>query len=111
MLRPSSPIVREERVFYGEHFFGETFDFRSRVLFCRYDACVFVDCKFFFNEGTEQLAFTGCTFKDCNIDCPTAFAAPFLVFRDNFFDRPIAVRKAEFDKRLEDVLRARQRPL
>jgi hypothetical protein len=31
-------------------------------------ACEFVKCTLLIDHGTEQLAFTECVFKDCNID-------------------------------------------
>lgn len=99
--------LREERVFYGESFYGETFDLRSRILFWRFDACTFVDCILLLDAATEQVAFTSCKFKDCNIDRLDPDAARSLVARENFFDRPIAMRKAEFDARLAEALRRR----
>lgn len=101
--------LREERVFYSESFYGETFDLRSRILFWRFDACTFVDCTLLLDAATEHVAFTGCAFKDCNLDQIEADDARAIVSRDNFFDRPIAVRKAEFDARLAEVLGRRSR--
>ena len=97
----------EERVFYAQRFYGDTFDFRSQVLFWRFDACTFVDCRFFIDEATEQLAFTDCVFKDCNIDHLKADEARAFIVRNNVFERPIADRKAEFDKRLAEALSTR----
>jgi hypothetical protein len=90
--------LREERVFYSEHFLGVTFDLRSQILFCRFDACLFVNCKILIDTATEQLAFTGCTFQDCNIDDLAADEARALIVHDNIFERPIAERKAEFER-------------
>lgn len=106
---PTATDLREERVFFRESFYGETFDFRSRILFYRFDACTFVDCTLLIDTATEQVAFTGCTFKDCNIDRIDADEMRGLVVRDNFFDKPIAVRKAEFDRHLAEVLSARRK--
>jgi hypothetical protein len=55
--------INEERVVWSEVFYAETFDFRSRLNFCRYDECTFVRCTLLIDHATEQLAFTGCTFK------------------------------------------------
>ena len=99
--------LREERVFWRESFFAETFDYRSRILFVRFDACVFVDCTLLLDAATEQVAFTGCTFKDCNLDHIAEDEARGLIAKDNFFDRPLRERKADFDARLAEVLRAR----
>jgi hypothetical protein len=59
------------------------------------------------DHGTEQLAFTGCTFKDCNIDHIDADEARGIVSRDNTFDRPLEERRKEFDDHLAAVLRKR----
>jgi hypothetical protein len=93
----------EERVFHAQDFFAATFDFRSQIVFLRFDACVFVDCKILIDTDTEQLAFTGCTFKDCNIDRLVPDEARALVVRDNTFERPIAERKADFERRLAEA--------
>jgi hypothetical protein len=94
----------EERVFHAQNFFGETFDFGSQIVFSRFDACVFVDCNILIDTDTEQLAFTDCTFKDCNIDRLVPDQARALIFRDNIFERPIAERKADFERRLAEAL-------
>lgn len=99
--------LREERVFWREKFFGETFDFTSRMLFWRFDACVFVDCTLLIDAATEQLTFTSCTFKDCNVDRIDADEARGLIARDNFFERPLNERKTDFDARLAEALRSR----
>lgn len=101
--------LREERVFWQEKFFGETFDFRARLLFWRFDGCLFVDCTFLIDAATEQLAFTECTFKDCNIDHILVDEARGLIARDNFFDHPLDERKADFDRRLAAALSSRER--
>jgi hypothetical protein len=61
------------------------------------------------NHGTEQLAFTSCVFKDCNIDQLEADEERGLYARDNMFDRPLEERGAEFEKRLAEALAARKR--
>src|SRR5437588_8025060 len=58
----------EERVIWRERFQAEYFDFRDKSLFTRFDGCEFVKCILLIDHGTEQLAFTECVFKDCNID-------------------------------------------
>ena len=58
----------EERVVYSERFQGVSFDFRGKSVFVRYDRCEFVKCTLLIDQGTEQLTFTACVFKDCNID-------------------------------------------
>jgi hypothetical protein len=99
----------EERVFHDQDFFGATFDFRSQIVFWRFDACVFVDCNILIDADTEQLAFTGCTFKDCNIDRLVPDEARALIVRETTFERPIAERKADFERRLAEAL-ARVKP-
>ncbi len=99
----------EERVFWNETFVSETLDFRGRTQFCRFDSCTFVKCSLLIDRGTEHLAFTGCTFKDCNVDHIEADEARAIDVRDNFFDRPIEVRRLEFEKRLAEALSARRK--
>jgi len=99
--------INEERVVWSEVFYAETFDFRTRLNFCRYNECTFVRCTLLIDHGTEQLAFTGCTFKDCNIDHIDADEARGIVSRDNTFDRPLEGRRKEFDDHLAAVLRKR----
>jgi hypothetical protein len=98
----------EERVFYAQQFLGATLDLRSQILFWRFDACVFVNCRILMDTATEQLAFTGCTFQDCNIDQLVADEARVFIAYDNIFERPIAERKADFEWRLAEAL-ARQK--
>jgi hypothetical protein len=108
--KPLSTIdLSEERVFWRETYYARTFDFKSRMLFWRFDSCVFIDCTIWIDAGTEQLAFTECTFKDCNVDHIDADEVRGLIARDNFFDRPLALRKADFDRRLSEALNARRR--
>jgi hypothetical protein len=97
----------EERVFWQETFFSETFDFRGRTQFSRFDNCTFVKCTLLIDHATEHLAFTGCTFKDCNIDQIEPDEARAIEARDNFFDRPLEMRRTDFEKRLAEVLAER----
>jgi hypothetical protein len=60
------------------------------------------------DHGTEQLAFTECVFKDCNLDKLEPDEERGLYVRDNFFDRPLAERRAEFENRLAQALAARK---
>jgi hypothetical protein len=103
-------VLYEERVFYSEYFAGETFDLRSRILFWRFDACVFVNGKILLDNFTQQLAFTSCTFEACNIDQVAVNEQRALIAHDNIFERPIAERKAEFDHRLAQALARRKAP-
>jgi hypothetical protein len=99
----------EERVIWNERFQGKHFDFRGKMLFTRFDSCEFVKCTLLIDHGTEQLAFTSCVFKDCNIDQLEAYEERGLYARDNMFDRPLEERGAEFEKRLAEALAARKR--
>ena len=58
----------EERVIHRERFQSVYFNFRGKSVFARYDCCEFVKCTLLIDATTEQLAFTSCAFKDCNID-------------------------------------------
>ena len=98
----------EERVIYRQRFQGRHFDFRSRIIFTRFDGCEFVKCTLLIDQGTEQLAFTECVFKDCNIDKLEGDGERGLYVRDNFFDRPLEERRAEFENRLAQALAARR---
>jgi hypothetical protein len=99
----------EERVFWQEIYHGRTFDFTSRLNFTRFDDCVFVDCTLLIDAGTEQLAFTNCQFKDCNIDHIDEDAIRGIRAEGNFFDRPIADRKSDLDKRLAEAIQNQTR--
>jgi hypothetical protein len=98
----------DERVIYSERFQGEQFDFRGKSIFTRYDRCEFVKCTLLIDHATEQLAFTGCVFKDCNIDKLEPDEARGLYVMDNFFDRPLDERWADFEIRLAQALAARK---
>src|SRR6202040_1212539 len=97
----------DERVIYREPFQGVYFDFRGKSIFTRYDRCEFVKCTLLIDHATEQLAFTACIFKDCNIDKLEPDEARGLYVMDNFFDRPLNERRAEFEIRLAQALAAR----
>jgi hypothetical protein len=49
---------------------------------------------------TEQIAFTGCTFKECNIDSIDANEARGIVSKDNTFERPLDDQRKDFEERL-----------
>ncbi len=100
--------LAEERVIYRERFQAQHFDFRGKSIFTRFDDCEFVKCTLLIDHGTEQLAFTGCVFKDCNIDKLEPDEKRGLYVRDNFFDRPLDERRAEFEKMLTEALAARK---
>jgi hypothetical protein len=94
----------EERVIWRKRFHAEYFDFRGKSLFTRFDGCEFVKCTLLIDRDTEQLAFTGCVFKDCNIDQLEQDDERGLYARDNFFDRPLEERRADFERRLAKTL-------
>jgi hypothetical protein len=98
----------DERVIYRVRFPGVYFDFRGESIFTRYDHCEFVKCTLLIDHATEQLAFTACVFKDCNIDKLEPNEALGLYVMDNFFDRPLDERRAEFEIRLAQALAARK---
>lgn len=93
-------FLPEERVIWRKRFHAENFDFRGKILFTRFDDCEFVKCELLFDQDTEQLAFTGCVFKDCNIDQLEQDEKRGLHGKDNFFDRPLEERRADFEKKL-----------
>jgi hypothetical protein len=105
-VSPDGP--QEERVIYRERFQAQYFDFRGKCIFTRYDGCEFVKCTLLIDQDTEQLAFTECVFKDCNIDKLEQDEERGLYVRDNFFDRPLEERRADFEKRLAQALAARK---
>jgi hypothetical protein len=98
----------DERIIYLERFQGVYFDFRGKSIFARYDRCEFVKCTLLIDYATEQLAFTACVFKDCNIDELQPDEARGLYVIDNVFDRPLDERRAEFEVRLAQALAARK---
>jgi hypothetical protein len=98
----------EERVLWRERYQAQQFDFRGKIVFVRFDCCEFVKCTLLIDRGTGQLAFTECVFKDCNIDNLEADEERGLYTRDNFIDRPLAERCAEFENRLAQALAGRK---
>ena len=105
-MSPEGPP--EERVIWAQTFQSEYFDFRGKMSFARFDRCKFVNCTLLIDHETEQLAFTECVFKDCNIDKFEPDEARGLFVKDNFFDRPLEERRVEFESRLARVLAARK---
>jgi hypothetical protein len=98
----------EERVIWRERFQGQRFDFRGKSVFTRFDGCKFVKCILLIDHGTEQLAFTQCVFQECNIDRLEEDEKRCLYARDNFFDRPLVEKRAEFEIKLAQALAARK---
>lgn len=97
-------FLPEERVIWRKRFQGQFFDFRGKSLFTRFDGCEFVKCTLLVDKDSEQLAFTGCVFKDCNIDRLEQNEDCGLYESNNFFDRPLDERRADFEKRLAQAL-------
>jgi hypothetical protein len=97
----------EERVFWSQRFQGEVLDFRGKSAFTRFDCCEFVKCTFLIDDKTEQLAFTECAFKDCNIDRLHTSEERGLFARNNLFDRPLEERRLDFEYRLAKALSSR----
>jgi hypothetical protein len=97
----------EERIIYMERFQARTLDFRSQFAFARYDECEFVKCTILIDDQTENLAFTHCTFEDCNISELRPDDDRALLTDGNIFKLPIETRKADFDKRLSEALAAK----
>ena len=103
----SSDGPTEERVIWRERFHAPHFDFRGRIVFTRFDGCEFVKCTLSIDQDTEQLTFTECVFKDCNIDGLEQDERRGLYERDNFFDRPLDERRSEFENKLAQTLEAK----
>jgi hypothetical protein len=59
-----------------------------------------------YHHDTGQLTFTECVFKDCNIDKLEEDEERGLYVRNNFFDRPLDERRAEFENKLAQALAA-----
>jgi hypothetical protein len=91
-------------VIWRKRFHAQYFDFRGKSLFTRFDGCEFVECTLLIDRDTEQLAFTGCVFKDCNIDHLEQDEERGLHDKDYFFDRPLKERRADFEIRLAQAL-------
>jgi hypothetical protein len=64
----SSGAPTEERIIWRTRFQAQIFDLRGKAVLTRFDCCEFVKCTLLIDHGTEQLAFTECAFKDCNVD-------------------------------------------
>jgi hypothetical protein len=103
----SSGGPMEERIIWRKRFQAQTFDLRGKIILTRFDCCEFVKCTVLIDHGTEQLAFTACAFKDCNIDQLEADERRGLYVRDNVFHRPLEERRAEFEHKLAQALAAR----
>lgn len=97
----------EDRVIFMERFQARSLDFRGRTVFIRYDECEFVKCEVLIDDQTEHLAFTGCSFEDCNISELKFDQERPLRAEGNLFKLPIEIRKAELDKRLTEALAAK----
>lgn len=98
----------EERIIFAERFQARTLDFRGQFAFARYDECEFVKCTILIDDETENLAFTHCSFEDCNISELNPDADRAIVTGDNIFKLPIEDRKADFDRRLTEALSSQQ---
>ena len=105
-MSPGGPM--EERVIWRKRFQAQNFDFSSKLVLTRFDCCEFVKCTLLIDHRTEQLAFTACAFKDCNIDQLEADERRGLYVRDNVFHRPLEERRAEFEYKLAQALAARR---
>lgn len=97
----------DERVVWSETFYAETFDFCGHMQFCRFDECTFIRCTLLLDEATKQIAFTHCTFKDCNIDHLDTVESRGIESIGNTFDKPLAEKRKEFDDHLATILRKR----
>src|SRR6266478_2647772 len=104
----SAPGPPEERVIYRQRFQSFQFDFRGKITFVRFDRCEFVKCTLLIDHETEQLAFSECVFKDCNIDRLEQDEHRGLYVKENFFDRPLEDKQAEFDNKLFQALAAQK---
>ena len=98
----------EERVIYRKRFQACHFDFRGKSIFTRFDRCEFVKSTLLIDGSTEQLAFTDCAFRDCNIDKLEADEARGLFARNNLFYRPLEERRTDFENRLAQALGVRK---
>ena len=98
----------DERVIYSERFQGVHFDFRGKSIFTRYDRSEYVKCTLLIDHSTEQLAFTACVFKECNIDKLEPDEGRGFHVTDSFFDRPLDERRLDFESRLTQALAARK---
>ena len=101
----------EERIIWRTRFQAQIFDFRGKAVLTRFDCCEFVKCTLLVDHGTEQLAFTECAFKDCNVDRLQSDEERGLYERNNVFHRPLEERRAEFENKLAQVLVRRRNKL
>jgi hypothetical protein len=99
----------EERIIWRTRFQAQIFDFRGKAVLTRFDCCEFVICTLLIDHGTEQLAFTECAFKDCNIEQLEPDEERRLYARDNVFHRPLEERRAQFENKLAQALARRSR--
>lgn len=97
----------EERVIFAERFQARTLDFRGRLSFTRYDECEFVKCAILIDDQTENLAFTRCTFEDCNVSALVTDGGRAFLSEGNTFKLPIEMRKGDLNKRLSLALAGR----
>ncbi|QUS39472.1 hypothetical protein RPMA_11970 [Tardiphaga alba] len=97
----------EERIIFAERFQARTLDFRGRIAFARYDECEFVKCTILIDDQTENLAFTHCSFEDCNISELSSDNDRAVLSLDNIFKLPIEARTADLTKRLTEALSAK----
>ena len=98
----------EERVIWNERFHSAQFDFGGKIVFTRFDSCEFVKCTLLIDHETEQLAFTSCVFKDCNIDKLEPDEERGLYLKDCLFERPLEERRVEFEAKLAQTLADRK---
>jgi hypothetical protein len=100
--------LTEERIIWRTRFQGQIFDLRGKAVLTRFDCCEFVKCTLLMDQGTEQLIFTECAFKDCNIDQLAPNEQRGLYVRDNVFHRPLEERRAQFETKLAQALARRK---
>jgi hypothetical protein len=107
----SSGQPTEERIIWRTRFQAQIFDFRGKAVLTRFDCCEFVKCTLLVDHGTEQLAFTECAFKDCNVKRLPSDEERGLYVRNNVLHRPLEERQAEFENKLAQVLARRRSKL
>ena len=107
----SSGGPMEERIIWRKRFQAQSFDFRGKIVLTRFDCCEFVKCTVLIDHATEQVAFTACAFKDCNIDQLEADERRGLYVRDNVFHRPLEERRAEFEDKFAQALATQRNKL
>lgn len=96
----------EERIIFAERFQARTLDFCGQLAFARYDECEFVKCTILLDSETENLAFTHCSFEDCNISELQSDDTRAILASHNIFKLPIEARNADLEKRLTAALSA-----